>query len=183
LSHPARLKALVQMFSDRYYGSDDGKWIAEMAKSRVGLDELFKGRHFERKIIVLCVRWYLRFKLNLRDLDGLIRAVCIQLGICDVRRPNLHLMPFDRSVARRSRIGIVRRKLSWLRRLFLREYIRNPGTSASPVLQPVDQQLVLGRARYAPVGHPTRFLRPATCLRRHARFCSKSYRVRNQTRR
>ncbi|MEJ8852848.1 IS6 family transposase, partial [Variovorax rhizosphaerae] len=28
----------------------------------------FKGRHFEREIIVLCVRWYLRFKLSLRDL-------------------------------------------------------------------------------------------------------------------
>jgi transposase-like protein len=26
------------------------------------MDELFKGRHFEREIIVLCVRWYLRFK-------------------------------------------------------------------------------------------------------------------------
>ncbi|WP_245610774.1 IS6 family transposase [Xenophilus azovorans] len=32
------------------------------------MDELFKGRHFEREIIVLCVRWYLRFKLSLRDL-------------------------------------------------------------------------------------------------------------------
>ncbi len=32
------------------------------------LDELFKGRHFEREIIVLCVRWYyLRYKLSLRD--------------------------------------------------------------------------------------------------------------------
>ena len=39
-----------------------------MARSRVGLDELFKGRHFEREIIVLCVRWYLRFKLSFRDL-------------------------------------------------------------------------------------------------------------------
>jgi transposase-like protein len=39
-----------------------------MAKSPVGLDELFKGRHFEREIIVLCVRWYLRFKLSFRDL-------------------------------------------------------------------------------------------------------------------
>jgi hypothetical protein len=26
------------------------------------LDELFEGRHFDREIIVLCVRWYLRFK-------------------------------------------------------------------------------------------------------------------------
>ena len=33
-----------------------------------GFDELFEGRHFDREIIVLCVRWYLRFKLSLRDL-------------------------------------------------------------------------------------------------------------------
>jgi transposase-like protein len=30
--------------------------------------DLFKGRHYERELIVLCVRWYLRFKLSLRDL-------------------------------------------------------------------------------------------------------------------
>ena len=30
------------------------------------MDELFEGRHFDREIIVLCVRWYLRF--SLRDL-------------------------------------------------------------------------------------------------------------------
>ena len=34
----------------------------------LGLDELFEGRHFDREIIVLCVRWYLRFKLSYRDL-------------------------------------------------------------------------------------------------------------------
>jgi len=34
----------------------------------LGLDELFEGRHFNREIIVLCVRWYLRFKLSFRDL-------------------------------------------------------------------------------------------------------------------
>jgi transposase-like protein len=33
-----------------------------------GLDELFAGRHFDREVIVLCVRWYLRFKLSFRDL-------------------------------------------------------------------------------------------------------------------
>ena len=31
-------------------------------------DDLFKGRHFDRGIIILCVRWYLRFKLSFRDL-------------------------------------------------------------------------------------------------------------------
>src|SRR6266850_1788976 len=30
--------------------------------------ELFKGRHFGQEIIVLCVRWYLTFKLSSRDL-------------------------------------------------------------------------------------------------------------------
>lgn len=30
--------------------------------------DLFKGRHFEQEIIILCVRWYLRYKLSYRDL-------------------------------------------------------------------------------------------------------------------
>jgi transposase-like protein len=34
----------------------------------LSLGELFEGRHFDREIIVLCVRWYLRFKLSFRDL-------------------------------------------------------------------------------------------------------------------
>ncbi|MGF6789713.1 IS6 family transposase [Paraburkholderia sp. 35.1] len=32
------------------------------------MDELFSGRHFNRDVIILCVRWYLRYKLSLRDL-------------------------------------------------------------------------------------------------------------------
>ncbi|MEX3937620.1 IS6 family transposase [Paraburkholderia phymatum] len=32
------------------------------------LGELFAGRHFDRDVIILCVRWYLRYKLSLRDL-------------------------------------------------------------------------------------------------------------------
>nr|WP_233860265.1 IS6 family transposase [Paraburkholderia sp. HD33-4] len=32
------------------------------------LEELFAGRHFDRDVIILCVRWYLRYKLSLRDL-------------------------------------------------------------------------------------------------------------------
>ena len=30
--------------------------------------ELFKGRHFDQEIIVLCVRWDLTFKLSSRDM-------------------------------------------------------------------------------------------------------------------
>jgi transposase-like protein len=32
------------------------------------LDELFSGCHFDREVIILCVRWYLRYKLGSRDL-------------------------------------------------------------------------------------------------------------------
>jgi transposase-like protein len=32
------------------------------------LDGLFAGRHFDRDVIILCVCWYLRYKLSLRDL-------------------------------------------------------------------------------------------------------------------
>ncbi|MFM0030127.1 IS6 family transposase [Paraburkholderia madseniana] len=34
----------------------------------IDIDRLFNGRHFDREVIVLCVRWYLRYKLSLRDL-------------------------------------------------------------------------------------------------------------------
>jgi transposase-like protein len=34
----------------------------------VSAQNLFKGRHFDQEIIVLCVRWYLTFKLSSRDL-------------------------------------------------------------------------------------------------------------------
>ena len=34
------------------------------------MDALFKGRRFDREVIVLCVRGYLRFKLSLRRPGG-----------------------------------------------------------------------------------------------------------------
>jgi hypothetical protein len=33
---------------------------------------LFRGRHFQDEIIVLCVRWYLRYSLSYRDLDEMM---------------------------------------------------------------------------------------------------------------
>jgi len=34
----------------------------------ISAQDLFKGRHFDKEIIVLCIRWYLAFKLSSRDL-------------------------------------------------------------------------------------------------------------------
>ena len=53
--------------------SDRLRWQAGRADGLAmgklkSIEDLFGGRHFDREIIVLCVRWYLRFKLSFRDL-------------------------------------------------------------------------------------------------------------------
>ena len=44
------------------------------------VDELFKGCHFGRAIIVLGMRWYLRFKLSFRDLVEIMAERGISLA-------------------------------------------------------------------------------------------------------
>jgi hypothetical protein len=43
-------------------------WVLSAGTRMLSVDDLFKGRHFDREIIILRVRWYLRFKLSFRDL-------------------------------------------------------------------------------------------------------------------
>jgi transposase-like protein len=52
----------------------------------LGIDELFKGRHFDREIIILCVRWYLRFKLSFRDLVEMMAERGIDLAHTTIMR-------------------------------------------------------------------------------------------------
>jgi transposase-like protein len=37
--------------------------------------DLFKWRHYESEIILLCVRWYLRYALSYRDLEATVLKV------------------------------------------------------------------------------------------------------------
>ena len=46
----------------------------------LSVDDLFKGRHFDRQIIILCVRWYLRFKQSFRDLVEMMAERGISLA-------------------------------------------------------------------------------------------------------
>jgi hypothetical protein len=43
-------------------------WIIAIMAAAGKVEALFKGRQFDQEIIVLCVRWYLRYKLSTRDL-------------------------------------------------------------------------------------------------------------------
>ena len=36
--------------------------------------DLFKWRHYESEIILLCVRWYLRYALSYRDLEEMMNG-------------------------------------------------------------------------------------------------------------
>jgi len=38
----------------------------------ISVEELFKGGHFDREIVILCVRWYLSYKLSFRDLVAMM---------------------------------------------------------------------------------------------------------------
>jgi hypothetical protein len=50
------------------------------------IDDLFKGRHFDPEIIILCVRWYLRFKLSFRDLVEMMAERGLSLAHTTIMR-------------------------------------------------------------------------------------------------
>ena len=48
--------------------------------------DLFKGRHFDQEIIILCIRWYLTFKLSSRDLVQIMAERGIALAHTTILR-------------------------------------------------------------------------------------------------
>jgi hypothetical protein len=60
-------------------------WGKQMGKL-TDIDKLFEGRHFDREVIVLCVRWYLRYKLSLRDLVEMMSETDLSLAHTTIMR-------------------------------------------------------------------------------------------------
>ena len=52
----------------------------------LSMDDLFKDRHFDREIIILCVRWYFRFKLSFRDVVEMMAERGIELAHTTIMR-------------------------------------------------------------------------------------------------
>jgi transposase-like protein len=71
------------------------QWSAIMGQMPrfVPVEELFKGRHFDREIVVLCVRWYLSFKLSYRDLVRMMGERGIGLAHTTILRWVQHYTP------------------------------------------------------------------------------------------
>jgi transposase-like protein len=59
----------------------------------LSIDDLFKGRHFDQQIIILCVRWCLRFKLSFRDLVEMMAERGISLVHTTIMRRVQHYVP------------------------------------------------------------------------------------------
>jgi transposase-like protein len=79
-------------------GEDEG-----MARP-VPVEELFAGRHFDAEIVVLCVRWYLSFKLSYRDLVSMMSERGIGLAHTTILRWVQHYAPeFEKRWKRHAR--------------------------------------------------------------------------------
>src|SRR5947199_762647 len=55
--------------------------------------KLFKYRHFEAEIILLCVRWYLRYSLSYRDLEEMMRERGLSVDHTTIYRWVQHYAP------------------------------------------------------------------------------------------
>ena len=54
---------------------------------------MFKGRHFDQSVILLCVRWYLAYNLSLRDLEEMMAERGLTVDHSTVHRWVVHFSP------------------------------------------------------------------------------------------
>src|SRR4051812_46912475 len=54
--------------------------------SRQRTPELFKGLHFDHEVVILCVRWYLSYKLSSRDLVNMMGERSVELAHTTILR-------------------------------------------------------------------------------------------------
>jgi putative transposase len=54
---------------------------------------MFKGRHFDQSVILLCVRWYLAYNLSLRDLEEMMAERGLSVDHSTVHRWAVRFAP------------------------------------------------------------------------------------------
>ena len=54
---------------------------------------MFKGRHFDRSVILLCVRWYLAYGLSLRNLEEMMAERGVAVDHATIHRWTVHYAP------------------------------------------------------------------------------------------
>jgi transposase, IS6 family len=66
-----------------------------------GRAERFRGRHFPEEIIVLCLRWYLRYCLSYRDLEEMMAERGVEVDHSTIARWVMHYAPMLNQLIRR----------------------------------------------------------------------------------
>ena len=72
--------------------------------------KLFRGRHFQDEIIILCVRWYLRYSLSYRDLEEMMAERGLRMDHSTIARWVLRYAP---ELSKRIRRHLRRPGSSW----------------------------------------------------------------------
>jgi transposase, IS6 family len=72
--------------------------------------KLFRGRHFQDEIIILCIRWYLRYSLSYRDLEEMMAERGLRVDHSTVARWVLRYAP---ELSKRMRRHLRRPGSSW----------------------------------------------------------------------
>jgi transposase-like protein len=72
--------------------------------------KLFRGRHFQDEIIILCIRWYLRYSLSYRDLEEMMAERSLRVDHSTVARWVLRYAP---ELSKRMRRHLRRPGSSW----------------------------------------------------------------------
>lgn len=71
------LNTTRRAFTDAKYATRSRQLSEVSAKRRA---DLFRGRHFQDEIILMCVRWYLRYSLSYRDLEEMMTLALFTAG-------------------------------------------------------------------------------------------------------
>jgi transposase-like protein len=77
---------------------------------RTGRPALFKGQHFAAEMIVVCVRWYLRYALSYRDLEELMAERNHRVDHVTIWR---RVQRYPPELAKRCRREVRRTNASW----------------------------------------------------------------------
>jgi len=81
-----------------------------MKPRRKDVPEIFKWRHFEPEIILLCVRWYLSYRLSYRDLVEMMNERGLSIAHTTILR---WVFKFSFELEKRVRPHLSRRNKSW----------------------------------------------------------------------
>ena len=81
-----------------------------MSLQRNSVPEIFKWRHFEPEIILLCVRWYLSYRLSFRDLVEIMDERGLKISHTTILR---WVLRFSVDLQKRAKVHLRKTDKSW----------------------------------------------------------------------